>query len=145
MYQNRCMPFLDLSLWFVGALTKVEFLHRLIQKVHMTLTSLCILGLLMSGHSFCSQDHSSSLMWSYSLSSKWLFSTISVKIVNETTYALKTPHLIEKKHFWPGDLDLWPMTLTFKLDLDGLPLDLHTKMKVCTSVRSTTRARQTHT
>ncbi len=31
----------------------------------------------------------------------------------------------QKNFFWPGDLNLWPMTLTFKLDVDILPLDLH--------------------
>ncbi len=37
------------------------------------------------------------------------------------------------------------MTLTFKLDLDILPLDLHAEIQVCTSVRSAVRARHTHT
>ena len=37
------------------------------------------------------------------------------------------------------------MTLTFELDLDILPLDLHAEIQVCTSVRSAVRARQTHT
>ncbi len=41
--------------------------------------------------------------------------------------------------FWPGDLDLWPTTLTFELDLDILPLDLHTKNEVCVFVRSALR------
>ncbi len=36
------------------------------------------------------------------------------------------------------------MTLTFELDLDILPLDLHTKNQVCMSVRSTVRV-VTHT
>ncbi len=35
------------------------------------------------------------------------------------------------------------MTLTFKLDLDILLLDLHAKIQVCTSARSAVRARQT--
>ncbi len=48
--------------------------------------------------------------------------------------------------FWPGDLDLWPMTLTFKLDLDILSLDLHTKIQVRMSVCSARRAiTHTHT
>ncbi len=47
--------------------------------------------------------------------------------------------------FWPGDLDLWPMTLTFELDLDIQPLDLHTKIQVRMFVRSPVRARHTHT
>ncbi len=34
------------------------------------------------------------------------------------------------------------MTLTFKPDLDNLPLDLHAKIQVCTSVRSAVRVRQ---
>ncbi len=51
----------------------------------------------------------------------------------------------QKNGFWPGDLDLWPMTLTFKLDLDILPLDLHTKIQGCTFVRSPLRARHTDT
>ena len=37
------------------------------------------------------------------------------------------------------------MTLTFKLDLDILPLDLHTKIQVRMFVRSPVRARHTHT
>ena len=37
------------------------------------------------------------------------------------------------------------MTLTFELDLDILPFDLHAKIQVCTSVRSAVSARQTHT
>ena len=36
------------------------------------------------------------------------------------------------------------MTLTFELDLDILPLDLHAEIQVCTSVRSAVRARHTH-
>ena len=35
--------------------------------------------------------------------------------------------------FGPGDLDLWPMTLTFELDLDIHPLDLHAQIQVCMS------------
>ena len=65
------------------------------------------------------------------------------------------PHWSGKRHpwniFWPGDLDLWPMTLTYELDLDILPLDLHTKDQVWMFVRSTVRVftdrqtdRQTH-
>ncbi len=41
--------------------------------------------------------------------------------------------------FWPCDLDLWPMTLTYKLDLDILPLDLHAKFQVRMSVRLAVR------
>ncbi len=32
-----------------------------------------------------------------------------------------------KSIFWPGDLDLWPMTLTYNLALDIHPLDVHAK------------------
>ncbi len=41
---------------------------------------------------------------------------------------------------WP-----WPMTLNYGLDLDILPLDFHTKIQVCMSVRSAAIARQTQT
>ncbi len=41
--------------------------------------------------------------------------------------------------FWPSDLDLWPMTLTFGLGLDILPLDLHTEIQVCMSIRLAVR------
>ncbi len=41
--------------------------------------------------------------------------------------------------FWPRDLDLWPMTMTYKLDLNILPLDHHAKNQVCLSVRSPTK------
>ncbi len=37
------------------------------------------------------------------------------------------------------------MTLTFKLDLDILPLDLHTEIQVCMSIRLAVRVRRTHT
>ncbi len=37
------------------------------------------------------------------------------------------------------------MTLTYKLDLDIHPLDLHAKIQVCMSVRSAGRVRRTHT
>ncbi len=38
--------------------------------------------------------------------------------------------------FWARDLDLWPMTLTYELDLDIFLLDLPAKFKsVCLSVR----------
>ena len=46
---------------------------------------------------------------------------------------------------WPRGLDLWPMTLTYQIDLDILPLDLHAKIQVCMFVRSAVIARQTHT
>ena len=46
---------------------------------------------------------------------------------------------------WPNDLDLWPMTFIFELDLDILRQDLHTKCKVCTLVFSDKRARRKHT
>ena len=36
-------------------------------------------------------------------------------------------------------LTRWPMTLTFELDLDILPLDLHAKIQVCMSVRLSIR------
>ncbi len=45
--------------------------------------------------------------------------------------------------FWPGDLDL--RLMTFKLDLDILPFDLHTKIEGCTFVCSALRARRTDT
>ncbi len=53
----------------------------------------------------------------------------------------------QKTFFWPGDLDLWPMTLTltYELDLDILLLDLPAKIQVRMSVRSPVKARQTHT
>ena len=47
------------------------------------------------------------------------------------------------EHFWPRDLDLWPMALTFGLELDILPLDIHAKIQVCMSVRSAVRVRRT--
>ena len=46
--------------------------------------------------------------------------------------------------FWPHDLDLWPMTLTSKLDLDILPLNLHAEIQVRMSVRLIVRV-VTHT
>ncbi len=85
----------------------------------------------------------------------------------KNAYALKTPHVVAlpfiygveciqfhtllatlKNVFWPSDLDPWPMTLIFELDLDILPLDLHTEIQVCMSVRLAVRVvthRQTHT
>ncbi len=90
----------------------------------------------------------------------------------KNVYALKTPHVvflpviclsfffgrsIDKLQgsqksmerpielFWPCDVDLWPMTLTYLLDVDILPLDLHAKIQVCMSVRSPRRVRRMHT
>ncbi len=82
-------------------------------------------------------------------------------IEKKTTYALKTPHvvllpvvflssffgmLLEVNWMSPCtffDLDLWPMTLTYELDLDTLLLDLHAKIQVSMSVRSAGIARRT--
>ena len=54
-----------------------------------------------------------------------------------------------KNVFGPGDLDLWPMSLTFKLDLHILPLDLHAenqvRMSVYSAVRVVTYNTHTHT
>ncbi len=36
---------------------------------------------------------------------------------------------MENNTFWPGDLDLWPMTLTFKVDQDGIQVHVHTKSR----------------
>ena len=47
--------------------------------------------------------------------------------------------------FWPHDLDLGPMTLTYELDLDILPLDLNAKIQVRMSVCSEVILRRTHT
>ncbi len=49
--------------------------------------------------------------------------------------------------FSSGDLDLWPMTLAFKLDLDMNQVDLHVKFLVHTSNSSAVRVlnyRHTH-
>ncbi len=67
-----------------------------------------------------------------------------VGIICVTCSMVASVSLWSKNCFWPGDLDLWPVTLTFKLDLYILPLDLHAKIKVCMSVRSAVRARHTH-
>ncbi len=50
--------------------------------------------------------------------------------------------------FQPGDLDLWPMTLTFELIRDIIKVNASTKFRVCMSNGSAMRAltdRQTHT
>ncbi len=79
-------------------------------------------------------------------------------MLKKNAYALKTPHVVAlqfiygveciqfhtllttlKNVSWPSDLDLWPMTLTFELVLDILPLDLHTEIQVCMSVRLAVR------
>ncbi len=49
------------------------------------------------------------------------------------------------QHFWPGDLDLWPMTLVFENDLDILPFDLHVEIQGCLFVRSPVRVIHTDT
>ena len=85
--------------------------------------------------------------------------------VRKTTYSLKTPHVIfpsfifgrsimtmlsefnGSSQCWPHDLDLWPMTLTYKADLNILPLDLHAKKSspyVCPFGRESGN-RHTHT
>ncbi len=66
-----------------------------------------------------------------------------VGIIYVGCFLVSAVSLWSKNYFWPGDLDLWPMTLNFELDLDILPFDLHAKIQVCTSVRSAVRARQT--
>ncbi len=45
--------------------------------------------------------------------------------------------------FWPSDLDLWPMPLTYQLGLDILPIDRHAKIQVRTSVCLAGIARRT--
>ncbi len=92
------------------------------------------------------------------------FGEFCTPLAKKNAYALKTtPHVVAlpfiygveciqfhtllatlKNVFWPSDLDHWPMTLTFELDLDVLPLDLHTKIQVCMSVRLAVRV-VTHT
>ena len=51
--------------------------------------------------------------------------------------------------FWPGDLDLWPMTLVYDLDLDILLTAPPAKIQVCMFVHSARRVRwkdrRTHT
>ena len=44
-----------------------------------------------------------------------------------------------------GYAPLWPMTLTYELDLDIFPLDLHAKIQVCMSIHSAGIARRTDT
>ena len=39
------------------------------------------------------------------------------------------------EHFLLRDLILWPMTLTYVLALDILPLDIHAEIQVCMSIR----------
>ncbi len=85
----------------------------------------------------------------------------------KNAYALKTPHFVyvelyssvaslaaasmtssfigywqSKNVFWPCDLDIWHLTLTFELNLDILPLDLHVEIQVrlyvCLAVRVVT-------
>ncbi len=46
----------------------------------------------------------------------------------------KSMECFNGRFFRPRDLDLWSMTLTYKLDLDILPSDLHAKIQVCMSV-----------
>ncbi len=79
--------------------------------------------------------------------SSWVSLCRAVRISSVLTAApaifpirMKTP----KNVFWPSDLDLWPLTLIFELDLDILPLDLHAKIQVRMSVRSARRV-VTHT
>ena len=56
---------------------------------------------------------------------------------------LRSQQNITENIFSPHDLDLWPMTLTFKLDLVILPFDLHAKIQVCMSVRLARIVRRT--
>ena len=44
-----------------------------------------------------------------------------------------------KSHFWPGDLDLWPMTLSIELDQDIIKVNPCTKFRDHTSNRSAVR------
>ena len=72
-------------------------------------------------------------LWKHPLS--YLYSSIPQSLhcwssEDDCSIRLNTP----LKHFWFGDLDFRAMTLAFKLDLDTLPLDLHTKNQVRMSV-----------
>ncbi len=111
--------------------------------------------------------------WSTTCHSCKVYVSVSME---KNAYALKTPHVVSVQSyssvssfasqsmkaslnfeslsierpieniFWPRDLDLWPMTLTYKLDLDILPLDLRAKNQDCLFVRSPTRVvTDTHT
>ena len=79
-------------------------------------------------------------------------------LMEKNTYALKTPHIVvsltgmllsrfPRRHSIVIPMEtfltlwLWPMTLTYKLDLDILPLDLHTE---CLSVWPWETHRDTH-
>ncbi len=76
-------------------------------------------------------------------------------MAKKNAYALKTPHVVFLPVIFPSfffgrskalrsqlsnpmniflPCDLWPMTLTYKLDLDILPLDLHAKIQMCMSM-----------
>ncbi len=47
--------------------------------------------------------------------------------------------------FWPHDLDFWPMTLTFKVDLDILWLDLRAKIQSDVHLFGSDSETDTHT
>ncbi len=68
----------------------------------------------------------------------------SVSVTSWRFFCITMMKSHKKNIFWPSDLDLWPMTLTFELDLDILPLDLHIKIQGCGFDRSALRARYTH-
>ncbi len=52
-------------------------------------------------------------------------------------------HMLGRDVLWYHDLDLWPMPLTFKLNLDILSLDMHAKVQVCMSGHSARIVRRT--
>ncbi len=93
-------------------------------------------------------------------------------MLNETTYPLKTTHVVSfgctvlflscflgismmklsviSKSYYIKKLNKtfftsWPWPMTYELDLDILPPDLHAKNQVCMSVCLAVRATQTHT
>ncbi len=68
-----------------------------------------------------------------------LMSSLSV------AFSMSIVYMPEQDLLQGHDLDLWPMTLTFELDLDMLRADPHAKIQVCMSVHSAGIVRRTDT
>ncbi len=79
-------------------------------------------------------------------SHKW-FTSLASSFIAPISECYKTFHhwYVHWHISGPDELEGWPMTLTYKLDLDILPLDLNAKIQVFMSVRSAGTSKQTDT
>ncbi len=128
----------------------------------------CVMFCITSSAQSCDVLELSSAGWNWTNSTKYvtnipvIWNMISIKkklhmktphmvflslfLCKSTDKALRSQLNVPLKIFWPRDFALWPMTLTYKLDLNIHPLDLFAKIQVRMSVHSDAEMhRHTHT